>query len=83
MSGTQLYASTDFRELFRYQKDEHLRAYNLRVLADDSAEVWVLSTSSGTPAGSEKAGTFSKPEKAMTFLKAEETRLKSGGWSEA
>jgi hypothetical protein len=36
----QLYASTDFRELFRYRKEKRTRTYQLRVLGNGNAELW-------------------------------------------
>ena len=79
----ELHASTDFRELFRYKKGGKVQVYNLRVLPDNSAEVWIVSEYRGNPAGSEKAGAFTKPDEAMKFLLRGEKKLKAEGWVEA
>jgi hypothetical protein len=60
----ELHASTDFRELFWYKKGGKVQAYKLRVLSDDSAEVWIVSEYRGNPAGSEKGGAFTKRDEA-------------------
>ena len=56
----ELHASTDFRELFRYKKSGKVQVYNLRVLPDNSAEVWIVSEDRGNPAGSEKGCSLHK-----------------------
>lgn len=77
----QLYASTDFRELFRYRKEERTRTYQLRMLDNGDAELWVNSEG-GREAKSRRLMTVTNPEEAVPVLESIEQELRAGGWSQ-
>jgi hypothetical protein len=75
-------ASTSFEELFRYRKAGRTRAYNLRPLGGDRAELWVVSEGGSNERKSRKLVTFDSPEDAGAFLDDVERELRAGGWQE-
>jgi hypothetical protein len=80
-SGT-LHASTSFHEVFRHRKSGRTRVYNLKVLDDGRAELWVVSEQNGRMTGSRKLVTFDNADDAAPFLQEIERELRQGGWSE-
>lgn len=75
----ELIASTDFRELFRYEKDGTVRIYNLRVVPE-GAELWVSAANVGEVAGSKMKMLFRNPDEAALVLQDIERTLQGGGW---
>jgi hypothetical protein len=80
--GGQLYASTSFKELFRYRKAGRTRAYNLKPLGEDRAELWVVSEGESNERKLRKLVTFDRPEDATAFLDDVQRELRAGGWWE-
>jgi hypothetical protein len=76
----QLHASRDFRELFRYQRGDELRIYQLRVIPG-GAELWRMTERTGEAAASLKEDDFTSPDVIRT-LEELKRRLKAGGWQE-
>jgi hypothetical protein len=76
-------SSTSFKELFRYRKVGRTRAYNLRPLDEDRAELWVVSEGESKERKSRRLVTFDSPEDARAFLDDVERELRAGGWWEA
>jgi hypothetical protein len=75
----ELTTSTDFRELFRYEKAGRVRIYNLRAVTN-GAELWMVSAKTGKLADSKKKTTFDNPAHAVIFLEEIERTLTAGGW---
>ena len=75
----ELHAPTDFRELFRYKKADRTRAYQLRVLNENNAELWVVSEGGQKPR-SRLLVTFTNPDDVVPFLESIEQDLRAGGW---
>lgn len=74
-------ASSGFREMFRYGKAGRTRVYNLKVLSEDTTELWVVSIRDGNPVKSRKLVTFDSNEDVGPFLDDIERELRLGGWS--
>lgn len=77
----RLHQSRDFRELFRYQRGDELRIYQLRVIPG-SAELWRMTETAGQPAAPLKEDDFTSPGDVMQTLEELQRRLKAGGWRE-
>ena len=69
------------RELFRYKKAERTRAYQLKVLGEDNAELWVVAEG-GRKRRSRMLLTFTNPDDTAPFLESIEQELRAGGWAE-
>ena len=67
------------RELFRYEKNGTIRIYSLRV-ADEGAELWVVSLKRGKMSDAKKKVTPINPEDETIFLEDVERTLRIGGW---
>ena len=76
------YTSTDFRELFRYQKDGRTRAYQLRVVSESAAELWVMSEGKRQERKSRRLVTFADAADTAPFLESIAQELRAGGWAE-
>ena len=70
------------REVFRYQKAGRTRAYSLKAVADDIAELWVVSCQRGKAGKARKLLTFECLEDTAPFLLDVERELRAGGWTE-
>ena len=81
LDWNELYASTSFRELFRYRKGERIRAYQLRVVSDASAELWALTEGGGQKPRSRRLMTVTDPKDTAALLESVEQDLRAGGWS--
>jgi hypothetical protein len=77
-----LHVSPAFLELFHYAKAGRTRAYHLKSLDDESAELWVVSQAAGKPRTARKLVTFDRVEDADLFLQDIKRELREGGWSE-
>lgn len=77
----ELHASTSFRELFRYRKGERIRSYQLRVLSETSAALWVWTEGGRQEPRSRKLMTLSDPTETASLLDSIEQELRTGGWS--
>lgn len=73
------HTSTDVRELFRYRKASRTRVYNLRIISEAEAELWVVSEEGHR---SRKLVTFDNPDDAVPFIQDVERELREGGWRE-
>lgn len=79
----ELYASTDFREQFRYKKGTRTRTYNVTPTSEGRAGLWVLSTERGKILNSRKLMSFSDRDDVLPVLQDIQRELRKGGWSEA
>jgi hypothetical protein len=59
-----------------------MRAYSLKALDGERAELWVVSQGAGSSRKSRKLLTFDYVENADLFLQDIERELREGGWSE-
>ena len=71
------------RELFRYAKAHRTRAYGLRHIGEEIAELWVVASERGRPDRSRKLVTLSGDEETTLFLETVKQELRLGGWSPA
>jgi hypothetical protein len=74
------HTTTASRELFRYAKAGRIRAYNLKALDGERAELWVVSRGAGSSTKSRKLLTFGDLEDANLVLRDIERELRQGGW---
>ena len=72
----------DDRELFRFQKADELRVYNLRVIPG-GAELWRTTTRGDEPPTSIKEDDFTHAEQVIDTVRELEQRLRAGGWRPA
>ncbi len=77
----ELHDSTDFRELFRYQRFDELRIYQLRVIPG-GAELWRTTERTGEAASLLKEDDFASADELLVTLEELKRRLKAGGWQE-
>jgi hypothetical protein len=68
--------------MFRYQKGDRVRTYGLRVLDDDSAELWVRAEHAGRETAHRKLTTLMTMEETDPLLESIKQELRAGGWSE-
>ena len=73
--------TSSLREVFRYAKANRVRIYNLKVLSDETSELWVASEENGRSLKSRKLVTFDNREDVAPFLQDIERELRAGGWS--
>src|SRR5262245_46711163 len=78
----ELIASTDFRELFRYQRGDTVQIYNLRPLSNGKAELWIVTSTAGksTGPGSVLGATLKTVDEAIKYLDTKEQELRKDGW---
>jgi hypothetical protein len=76
----ELYASTDFRELFRYKRGRDLVIYHLRPRPNGTAALWVTDNMVDRSVRSTLDATFNTPEDAILALEARQEALTRGGW---
>ncbi len=73
--------SIDFRELFRYQRGDEVRIYNLRIVSP-GVELWRMTEVAGQEATSIKEANLSSTEEAIELLHDIERSLQAGGWTQ-
>jgi hypothetical protein len=78
----QLYASTDFHEVFRCTRGQEKRTYNLRVVPR-GAELWRVTESASAGLQSMKEAHFKESGEASKFLEELRRTLTAGGWKAA
>jgi len=71
----------DFRELFRYERGDEVRIYNLRVVPP-GAELWRVTEVAGQEPTSIREANLASTEEAIELLHDIERSLKAGGWTQ-
>ena len=75
------YASTSFRELFRYSKAETTRTYSLRAVSETEAELWVVIDGRRQGPRSRKLMTVKDPKDVAPLMESIQQELRVGGWT--
>ena len=76
----KLIASIDFRTLFRYERGDEVRIYNLRVVPH-GVELWRVTEVEGVQTTSVKESDLSSTDEARDLIHDIERSLEAGGWT--
>jgi hypothetical protein len=70
----------EFRELFRYQRGDEVRIYNLRVVP--GVELWRMTEVAGREPTSAKEANLASTEEAIELLHDIQRSLTAAGWTQ-